>query len=117
MDEDGEKQASGAQTGDVYTERMLSHFLMQVAATAGEQRMTGIQESLLRRAATLAPESEFPRRALGMLLMDREDYQTADRLFAACAELNPGDTKLDQLRRECRRLQQVKNRRLRTVSN
>jgi hypothetical protein len=117
MDEDGEKQASWAQTGDVYTERMLSHFLMQVAATAGEQRMTGIQESLLRRAATLAPESEFPRRALGMLLMDREDYQTADRLFAACAELNPGDTKLDQLRRECRRLQQVKNRRLRTVSN
>ncbi|MFM7059100.1 MAG: hypothetical protein ACKO2P_19490 [Planctomycetota bacterium] len=99
------------------THRSISQFLMQAAATAGEQRMTAIQETLLRRAATLAPDSEFPRRAMGMLLMEREDYETADQLFLACAELNPGDTKLDQLRQECRRLQQVKNRRLRMVSD
>jgi len=98
------------------TDPTVSQFLMQVAATAGELRMTAVQETLLRRAATLAMESEFPRRAMGMLLMERGEYETADRLFLACAELNPGDTKLDQLRQECRRLQQVKNRRLRTVS-
>ena len=97
-------------------ERNLPGFLMLAAGTAGGLTLENIQETLLRRAATLAPEAESPRRALGLLFFEREDYQSADLLFKACAELNPGDTKLDELRRECRRLEQSKSRRLRTVS-
>lgn len=97
-------------------ERNLPGFLMLAAGTAGGLALENIQETLLRRAATLAPEAESPRRALGLLFFEREDYQSADLLFKACAELNPGDTKLDELRRECRRLEQSKSRRLRTVS-
>ncbi|MEY3175866.1 MAG: hypothetical protein RLZZ436_3780 [Planctomycetota bacterium] len=97
-------------------EPRLVQLLMGAASTAGELKIPGIQETLLRRAATVAPESEWPRRALGMLLFERQDYPSAERLFAACAELSPGDTQLEDLRRECRRLQQQKQRRLRTVS-
>ncbi|MEY3460125.1 MAG: hypothetical protein RL215_3282 [Planctomycetota bacterium] len=97
--------------------RRLPHFLMQTAAAAAALRLTEKQELLLRRAATLAPESEAPRRALGLLLMEQENYREAEFLFSECQDLNPGDTRLDDLRSECRRLQQAKNRRLRSVSD
>ena len=96
--------------------RQIPQLLLQAAAAAGRMQLTDQQELLLRRAATLAPESEAPRRALGLLLMERESFDEAERLFAACQDLNPGDTKLDDLRGECRRLQLVKQRRLRSVS-
>jgi hypothetical protein len=115
--ENGESFTAPA-AGDAveFGERNLPGFLMLAAVAAGELKLESIQETLLRRAATLAPEAESPRRALGLLLFEREEYRSADRLFEACAELNPGDTKLEELRRECRRLEQSKNRRLRTVS-
>jgi tetratricopeptide (TPR) repeat protein len=95
----------------------VPQLLLQVAAAAGRLQLPDRQELLLRRAATLAPEAEAPRRALGLLLMEQEAYDEAERLFAACQDLNPGDTKLDDLRGECRRLELVKKRRLRSVSN
>lgn len=97
--------------------RQVPQLLLQAAAAAGRLQMINRQEILLRRAATLAPEAEAPRRALGLLLMEQGSYDEAERLFAACQDLNPGDTKLDDLRGECRRLDLVKKRRLRSVSN
>jgi len=118
-DSDGGESITESSAGDFAEseERSLPGFLMLAAGVAGELKRESIQETLLRRAATLAPEAESPRRALGLLFFAREDYRSADRLFEACAELNPGDTKLEELRRECRRLEQSKSRRLRTVSD
>ena len=50
-------------------------------------------------------------------MLKLEQYDDAERLFAWCYDQMPGDVKLEELRRECRRLRNQKSRRLRTVSS
>lgn len=74
-------------------------------------------ELLLRRAMVVSSTAESPRRGLGLLMMDQERYEEAEAMFAQCYELSPGDVKLEELRRECRRLYLQQQRTLRTVSS
>ena len=71
--------------------------------------------TLLQLAIDCDPLSEPPRRALGLLLLDQKQYAEAEAQFAWCADQLPGDAKLDELRRECRRLEANQARRVRTV--
>jgi tetratricopeptide (TPR) repeat protein len=71
--------------------------------------------TLLQLAIDCDPMSEPPRRALGLLFLDQKKYAEAEALFAWCADQLPGDAKLDELRRECRRLEANQARRIRTV--
>lgn len=73
-------------------------------------------ELLLRRAITCNTTAEAPRRGLGLLMMEQQRYAEAESLFMQCYELSPGDVKLEELRRECRRLRQTQNRQLRNVT-
>lgn len=72
-------------------------------------------KTLLQLAIDCDPTAEPPRRALGLLFLDRKQYAEAEVLFAWCADQLPGDAKLDELRRECRRLEANQARRVRTV--
>ena len=71
--------------------------------------------TLLQLAIDCDPMSEPPRRALGLLFLDQKQYAEAEAQFAWCADQLPGDAKLDELRRECRRLGANQARRVRTV--
>jgi tetratricopeptide (TPR) repeat protein len=62
-------------------------------------------KTLLQLAIDCDPTAEPPRRALGLLFLDLKQYAEAEALFAWCADQLPGDAKLDELRRECRRLE------------
>ncbi len=84
----------------------LAHSLQDLANT----------ELLLRRAVTCDSTAEAPRRGLGLLMIEQQRYAEAEGLFMRCYELSPGDIKLEELRRECRRLQQTQQRQLRSVS-
>jgi hypothetical protein len=72
-------------------------------------------KTLLQLAIDCDPTAEPPRRALGLLFLDLKQYAEAEALFAWCADQLPGDAKLDELRRECRRLETNQARRVRTV--
>ncbi len=60
-------------------------------------------EELLQLAIDCDPMAEPPRRALGLLMLEQQNFTDADAHFAWCCEQLPGDTKLEELRRECRR--------------
>ncbi len=62
-------------------------------------------EELLELAIECDPLCEPARRAMGLLLFEqRQDYERAEEYFTWCHEQLPGDLKLEELRRECRRL-------------
>jgi hypothetical protein len=60
-------------------------------------------EELLQLAVDCDPMAEPPRRALGLLMLEQQKFTEADAHFAWCCEQLPGDSKLEELRRECRR--------------
>lgn len=73
-------------------------------------------EELLQLAIACDPEAEPPRRALGLLMLEQKRYLEADVCFAWCSEQLPGDTKLENLRRECRRMATNQEMRVRAAS-
>ena len=91
--------------------------LMQANRVADSLGLNEHSQTLLTRAITCDSAAEAPRRALGLLMLKLEQYDDAERLFAWCYDQMPGDVKLEELRRECRRLRNQKSRRLRTVSS
>lgn len=102
------------QSLDVGNQRYVS-LLMDVYRSVYQLRAYEECKTLLQLAIECDPTAEPPRRALGLLLLDQEQYAQAEALFAWCADQLPGDAKLDQLRRECRRLEANQARRIRTV--
>lgn len=90
--------------------------LMKTNSLADELRDYERSEVLLRRAIMAAPGAEPPHRALGLLMLQLERFEEAEEQFAWCYDQMPGDTKLQELRRECRRLQAVKDRKIRSAS-
>lgn len=91
--------------------------LMQANRVADSLELNEQSETLLIRAIQCDPAAEAPRRALGLLKLKLHQYDEAEQLFAWCYDQMPGDVKLEELRRECRRLRNQKSRRLRTVSS
>lgn len=89
--------------------------LMDVYRNAYQLRAYDECKTLLQLAIDCDPTAEPPRRALGLLFLDLKQYAEAEALFAWCADQLPGDAKLDELRRECRRLEANQARRVRTV--
>jgi hypothetical protein len=104
--ETAEKTAS-----DTGREHYLT-LLMDTYRSAYEIKSTDACASLLRLAIECDPSAEPPRRALGLLMLEQKNYDEADAHFAWCSEQFPGDTKLDDLRRECRRLSNNQSRRV-----
>ncbi|MFO0977126.1 MAG: O-antigen ligase family protein [Planctomycetaceae bacterium] len=104
-----------AKAGDAGSEKYLT-LLMKTNALADELREHGQCEVLLRRAIHASPNAEPPHRALGLLMLQMERFEEAEQQFAWCYDQMPGDTKLQELRRECRRLQSVKERKIRSAS-
>lgn len=94
--------------------------LMQAYRVGYEYEMFEQCEELLSLAIECDPLSESPRRAMGLLLKDQmQDYDAAEEYFAWCQEQLPGDQKLEELRRECRRLagnQEAQERRVNPAS-
>jgi len=80
--------------------------LTEAARTAYDFQLFERSEDLLRIAITCDGTSYWPRHALGLLLFEQKNYPEAETLFAWCYEQEPGDTKLEEKRRECRRLAQ-----------
>lgn len=78
--------------------------LMDAYRAAYDLRLHDRCEELLLLAIDCDPAAEPPRRALGLLLLELKNYEAAEQHFAWCYEQLPGDTKLEELRRECRRL-------------
>jgi hypothetical protein len=79
--------------------------LMQAYRVGYEYELYDQCEVLLQIAIECDPLSEPPRRAMGLLLKEqKKDYEAAEEYFAWCHEQLPGDLKLEELRRECRRL-------------
>ena len=103
-----------AQSADAGHERHVA-LLMDVYRTIYQLRAYEECRTLLQLAIDCDPMSEPPRRALGLLFLDQKQYAEAEALFAWCADQLPGDAKLDELRRECRRLEANQARRIRTV--
>jgi hypothetical protein len=95
-------------------ERHVS-LLMDVYRNVYQLRAYEECKTLLQLAIDCDPTAEPPRRALGLLFLDLKQYSEAEALFAWCADQLPGDAKLDELRRECRRLEANQTRRVRTV--
>lgn len=89
--------------------------LMDVYRNVYQMRAYDECQTLLQLAIDCDPTAEPPRRALGLLFLDQKQYAEAEALFAWCADQLPGDAKLDELRRECRRLEANQARRVRTV--
>ena len=89
--------------------------LMKANRVAWTMKQHAVSQTLLRRAIACDTAAEAPRRALGLLLMERQQYDDAEKLFEWCYEQTPGDVRLEELRRECRRLR-TQQRRLRTAS-
>jgi len=90
--------------------------LMKANRIAWTLKQHAVSQALLRRAIACDTAAESPRRALGLLLMERQQYDDAEKLFEWCYEQTPGDLRLEELRRECRRLK-TQQRRLRTASS
>ena len=80
--------------------------LTEAARTAYDFQLFERSEDLLRIAITCDNTSYWPRHALGLLLFEQKNYSEAEQLFAWCYEQEPGDSKLEDQRRECRRLAQ-----------
>jgi tetratricopeptide (TPR) repeat protein len=89
--------------------------LMKANRIAWTLKQHAVSQTLLRRAIVCDTAAEAPRRALGLLLMEKQQYEDAEKLFEWCYEQTPGDVRLEELRRECRRLR-TQQRRLRTAS-
>ena len=89
--------------------------LMKANRIAWNLKQYTVSQTLLRRAIACDTAAESPRRALGLLLMERQQYEDAEKLFEWCYEQTPGDVRLEELRRECRRLK-TQQRRLRTAA-
>ena len=102
------------QSADAGHERHVA-LLMDVYRNIYQLRAYEECKTLLQLAIDCDPTSEPPRRALGLLFLDQKQYAEAEELFAWCADQLPGDAKLDELRRECRRLEANQARRVRTV--
>lgn len=102
------------QSADSDHERHVA-LLMDVYRNIYQLRAYEECRTLLQLAIDCDPMSEPPRRALGLLFLDQKQYDEAEKLFAWCADQLPGDAKLDELRRECRRLEANQARRVRTV--
>jgi tetratricopeptide (TPR) repeat protein len=73
-------------------------------------------EDLLRLAIECDATAEPPRRALGLLMLEQKNYAEAEEHFAWCNEQFPGDAKLEELRRECRRLEMIQSRQVMPAS-
>ena len=81
-----------------------AELLMDAYRAAYEAGIHEQCEQLLKLAIESDPVAEPPRRALGLLMLEQKQYAEAERHFAWCNEQFPGDEKLEDLRRECRRL-------------
>jgi O-antigen ligase len=90
--------------------------LTSAARVAWDFGLTEQSEELLNIAMTCDPNAYWPRHALGLLLFDQARYPEAEAQFTWCAEQEPGDTKLEDLRRECRRLTNAASRQTRPAS-
>ena len=106
----GEKPSSS----EVLSSSQTSHLelLMDAYRAAYEAGIHDQCEELLNLAIEKDPLAEPPRRALGLLMLEQQQYAEAERHFAWCNEQFPGDEKLEQLRRECRRLAANESRRV-----
>ena len=102
------------QSADAGHERHVA-LLMDVYRNIYQLRAYEECRTLLQLAIDCDSMSEPPRRALGLLFLDQKQYAEAEAQFAWCADQLPGDAKLDELRRECRRLEANQARRVRTV--
>ncbi|MBL8815796.1 MAG: O-antigen ligase family protein [Planctomyces sp.] len=78
--------------------------LMEAYEAAYQMQQRERAENFLRKAVTVAEDSYWPRRALGLLLYEMEKYQEASEHFMWCYEQHPGDVKLEHLIKESRRL-------------
>ena len=94
----------------------LAPLLTSAARTAASFQLLEQSEELLRIAIQCDPDAYWPRHALGTQLFGQQRYREAETLFAWCSEQEPGDTKLEDLRRECRRLAVTNENRLRPAS-
>lgn len=90
--------------------------LMAAYRTAYDLGINDKCEELLRIAIDCDPTAEPPRRALGLLMFEQQQYAEAESHFAWCYEQLPGDTRLEELRRECRRLASNQTTRAKSAS-
>ena len=85
--------------GDPERHRSL---LMQSYLAAYELKLFDKCEELLQLAIVCAPTAETPHRALGLLMFEQKRFEEAEEQFAWCYDQLPGDTRLEQLLRDCR---------------
>jgi tetratricopeptide (TPR) repeat protein len=92
--------------------------LMESYRAAYQMQLLDRCEALLQRAIECDPLAESPRRALALLLMqDLNRYEEAAEHLVWCYEQAPGDAKLEELLRDCRRrITQDATRTLRTAT-
>ncbi|MFN9717331.1 MAG: hypothetical protein ACK58L_01470, partial [Planctomycetota bacterium] len=97
----GQGSSANGSTGH---EKYLA-LLMQASRVGYDYELYDQCEELLELAIECDPLNESARRAMGLLLKEKkQDYERAEEYFAWCHEQLPGDLKLEELRRECRRL-------------
>jgi hypothetical protein len=103
---------SGSQASSDVDQSSQAELLMDAYRTAYEAGIHDHCEQLLNLAIERDPEAEPPRRALGLLMLEQKQYADAEHHFAWCNEQFPGDEKLEELRRDCRRLAANQSRRV-----
>ncbi len=86
--------------------------LMEAYRAAYELQIRDQCEQLLELAIDCDPTAEPPRRALGLLMLEQQNYGAAELHFAWCHQQMPGDEKLEELRRDCRRMATKQSRRI-----
>ena len=89
-----------------------AQLLMDAYRAAYEAGIHDQCEELLNLAIKRDPLAEPPRRALGLLMLEQKQYAEAEHHFAWCNEQFPGDEKLEELRRDCRRMAANQSRRV-----
>jgi tetratricopeptide (TPR) repeat protein len=78
--------------------------LMDGYDAAWNAALPATAEDMLRRAVACDATAYWPKHALGLLLFEQQQYDEAAELFRWCYDQQPGDTGLERLVRESRRL-------------
>jgi O-antigen ligase/tetratricopeptide (TPR) repeat protein len=90
--------------------------LMDGYEAAWSINLPSVAEDMLRRAIACDETAYWPKHALGLLLFQQKQYDEAGDLFTWCYDQEPGDTKLERLVRDSRRLAHEQNGPFRNVS-
>ncbi len=110
------REALAVETSGGDPERHRS-LLMQSYLAAYEFKLFDKCEELLQMAIVCAPTAEAPHRALGLLMFEQQRFEEAEEHFAWCYDQLPGDTRLEQLLRDCRhRIANQASARMRSAS-